>query len=56
MGNLNLSVVVLLVLILSCLRALMALGSITRGVIAQELAAPIYGSSLEETIKFMSYA
>jgi hypothetical protein len=55
MENLELSVVGLLVLILPCLHALVALGSITRGVIAHKLSAPIYGSSFEETIEFMSY-
>jgi hypothetical protein len=57
MGTLELSAVVgLLVLIFPCLHSLVAFGSITRGVIVQGLVAPIYGSSIDATLDFMSYA
>jgi hypothetical protein len=50
MGTLKLRTVIgLYVLITSCLRKIVALGSSTRGVIARDTGYTIYGSSLEET-------
>jgi hypothetical protein len=42
------------VLIIPLLTQVVALGSISRGIIAQ-MATPIYDSSLEETIDFILY-